>query len=90
MKFPQIHFFISHIKVNCWPLLVIGGASFEDHEGIGAFQECAQVEFSKPYCKYAARPPNAYLIPTHVEKAVRYASKVNFKNFKFKFNFLFI
>jgi 2-hydroxyacyl-CoA lyase 1 len=31
------------------------------------------VELSRPYCKYAARPPNASLIPTHVEKAVRLA-----------------
>lgn len=31
------------------------------------------MELSRPYCKYAARPPNASLIPTHVEKAVRLA-----------------
>lgn len=29
---------------------------------------------SRPYCKYAARPPSATLIPTHVEKAVRLAT----------------
>lgn len=29
------------------------------------------MEFSRPYCKYAARPPSASLIPMHVEKAVR-------------------
>lgn len=29
------------------------------------------MEYSRPYCKYAARPPNAGLIPLHVEKAVR-------------------
>lgn len=45
-----------------------------DQEAIGGFQEYPQVEVSKPYCKYAARPPNAYLIPTHVEKAVRLAT----------------
>lgn len=33
-----------------------------------------QVEASRMYCKYAARPPSARLIPLHVEKAVRYAS----------------
>lgn len=65
---------MANAQVNCWPLIVIGGASFEDHEGIGAFQECPQVELSRPYCKYAARPPNASLIPTHVEKAVRLAT----------------
>lgn len=56
------------------PLLVIGGSCAEDHEGIGGFQECNQVELSRPYCKYSARPPNAALIPVHVEKAIRYAT----------------
>lgn len=29
------------------------------------------MELSRPYCKYAARPPSISLIPMHVEKAVR-------------------
>lgn len=53
------------------PLIVIGGSCAQDHEGIGGFQEWPQVESSKPYCKYAVRPPSAVLIPLHVEKAVR-------------------
>lgn len=53
---------------------MIGGSCAEDHEGIGGFQECNQVELSRPYCKYSARPPNAALIPVHVEKAIRYAT----------------
>ncbi|KAG5680975.1 hypothetical protein PVAND_010449 [Polypedilum vanderplanki] len=65
---------MANAQINCWPLLVIGGATSEDHEGIGGFQECPQVELSRPYCKYSARPPNASLIPTHVEKAVRLAT----------------
>lgn len=65
---------MANAQVNCWPLLVIAGASFQDHEGIGAFQEYAQVEASRPYCKYAARPPSISLIPLHVEKAVRLAT----------------
>lgn len=65
---------MANAQVNCWPLLVIGGSCSEDHEGIGGFQECPQVELSRPYCKYAARPPSATLIPTHVEKAVRLAT----------------
>lgn len=32
------------------------------------------MEYSRPYCKYAARPHNASLIPLHVEKAVRMAT----------------
>lgn len=65
---------MANAQVNCWPLLVIGGSCSEDHEAIGGFQEYPQVEMSRPYCKYAARPPNALLIPTHVEKAVRLAT----------------
>ncbi|XP_058460691.1 2-hydroxyacyl-CoA lyase 1 [Malaya genurostris] len=64
---------MANAQVNCWPLLVIGGSTFQDHEGIGGFQECPQVELSRPYCKYAARPPGVPLIPLHVEKAVRLA-----------------
>ncbi|KAG8232273.1 hypothetical protein J437_LFUL011760 [Ladona fulva] len=65
---------MANAQVNCWPLLVIAGSAPEDHEGIGGFQEYPQVEASRLYCKYAARPPNAKLIPTHVEKAVRFAT----------------
>lgn len=65
---------MANAQVNCWPLLVIGGSCSEDHEAIGGFQEYPQVEMSRPYCKYAARPANALLIPTHVEKAVRLAT----------------
>ncbi|XP_053679100.1 2-hydroxyacyl-CoA lyase 1 [Anopheles nili] len=64
---------MANAQVNCWPLLVIGGSTSQDHEGIGGFQECPQVELSRPYCKYAARPPSVALIPMHVEKAVRLA-----------------
>ncbi|XP_011343689.2 2-hydroxyacyl-CoA lyase 1 isoform X3 [Ooceraea biroi] len=56
------------------PVLVLGGSCPEDHEGIGGFQEWPQVEASRPYCKYAARPPSAALVPMHVEKAVRLAT----------------
>lgn len=65
---------MANAQVNCWPLLVIAGASFQEHEGLGAFQEFPQVEASRPYCKYAARPPSIPLIPLHVEKAVRLAT----------------
>lgn len=65
---------MANAQINCWPLLVIAGSTSQDHEGIGGFQECPQVELSRPYCKYAARPPNASLIPLHIEKAIRYAT----------------
>ncbi|CAK9828362.1 2-hydroxyacyl-CoA lyase 1 [Anthophora retusa] len=62
---------MANAQVNCWPVIVLGGSCAQDHEGIGGFQEWPQVESCKPYCKYAARPPSATLIPLHVEKAVR-------------------
>ncbi|XP_066584164.1 2-hydroxyacyl-CoA lyase 1 isoform X2 [Prorops nasuta] len=65
---------MANAQINCWPLLVLGGSCPEDHEGIGGFQEWPQVEASRPYCKYAARPPSATLIPLHVEKALRFAT----------------
>ncbi|CAG9564743.1 unnamed protein product [Danaus chrysippus] len=65
---------MANAQVNCWPLLVIAGSCPEDHEGIGGFQEWLQVESSRQYSKYAARPPSPRLIPLHVEKAIRYAS----------------
>jgi len=65
---------MANAQINCWPLIVIGGATSLDHEAIGGFQECPQVELSKPYCKYAARPASVSLIPQHVEKAVRLAT----------------
>lgn len=34
---------LANAQSNCWPVLVIGGASDEDQEGMGAFQECPQV-----------------------------------------------
>ncbi|KAI5711515.1 hypothetical protein M8J75_001007 [Diaphorina citri] len=62
---------MANAQINCWPMLVIGGSCAQDHEGIGGFQECPQVELARPYCKYSARPPNIHLIGQHVEKAVR-------------------
>lgn len=65
---------MANAQINCWPLLVIAGSTFQDHEGIGGFQEYPQVEASRLYCKYVARPPNVESIPTHIEKAVRYST----------------
>ncbi|CAH0589065.1 unnamed protein product [Chrysodeixis includens] len=65
---------MANAQVNCWPLIVIAGSCPQDHEGIGGFQEWPQVESSRLYCKYTARPPSPRLIPLHVERAVRLAS----------------
>lgn len=62
---------MANAQINCWPMIVIGGSCAEDHEGIGGFQECPQVELARPYCKYSIRPANIHLIGQHIEKAVR-------------------
>lgn len=64
---------MANAQINCWPLLVIGGSTAQDHVGIGGFQECNQVELSRPYCKYSAQPATVALISQHVESAVRLA-----------------
>lgn len=53
---------------------MIGGSSDSSQEGLGAFQECPQVEASRLFCKYVARPANLSVIPLHVEKAIRSAT----------------
>lgn len=65
---------LANAQVNCWPLIVIGGSSDVDQEGMGAFQECSQVESCRLYCKYTARPPTIATIPYHVAKAVKCAT----------------
>lgn len=65
---------MENARINCWPLIVIAGSTNEDHEGIGGFQECCQVEICKPVCKYSARPPRPELFPQHVEIAYRSAT----------------
>ncbi|XP_067127494.1 2-hydroxyacyl-CoA lyase 1 isoform X2 [Centruroides vittatus] len=62
---------LANSQVNGWPFLLIGGSSDEDQEGRGAFQEYPQVEASRMYCKYSARPTSIENIPFHIEKAVK-------------------
>ncbi|XP_076325927.1 2-hydroxyacyl-CoA lyase isoform X2 [Tachypleus tridentatus] len=62
---------MANAHINGWPLLVIGGSSDQDQEGMGGFQEFPQVEACRLYTKYACRPSSVQLIAFHVEKAVR-------------------
>eukprot|EP00117_Sycon_ciliatum_P011895 scpid48618/ scgid13173/ 2-hydroxyacyl-CoA lyase 1; 2-hydroxyphytanoyl-CoA lyase; Phytanoyl-CoA 2-hydroxylase 2 len=62
---------MANAAVNCWPLIVVGGAGESAQEEMGAFQEFPQVHASRPYCKLAARPSSLQAIPLYVEKAVR-------------------
>lgn len=62
---------LANAQSNCWPVLVLAGSSDQDQEGMGAFQECPQVESCRLYCKYTARPPTIDAIPYHVAKAIK-------------------
>lgn len=62
---------LANAKENLWPMILIGGASPTDQNGMGAFQEENQVELARPYCKYAHAVERHDKIPYYVEQAVR-------------------
>jgi len=62
---------LANAQENCWPMILIGGASNSYQEGRGAFQEAPQVELARIYSKYAARPDQTSRIPFYCEQAVR-------------------
>ena len=68
-----IHAFagLANAKENCWPMILIGGASPIYQNGMGAFQEERQVELAAPYCKYAHGVEHAERIPYYVAQAVK-------------------
>ena len=70
-----IHAFagLANAQQNCWPMILIGGASPVYQNGMGAFQEERQVELAKPYCKYAHAIEHAERIPFYVAEAVRHS-----------------
>ncbi len=68
-----IHAFagLANAKENCWPMILIGGASPTYQNGMGAFQEERQTELAAPYCKYAHNIEHVERIPFYVEQAIR-------------------
>jgi 2-hydroxyacyl-CoA lyase 1 len=62
---------LANANQNCWPMLLIGGASHTAQNGMGAFQEETQVQAASPYCKYAHAVEDGRRIPFYVEQAVR-------------------
>ena len=70
-----IHAFagLANAKQNCWPMILIGGASPVYQNGMGGFQEERQVELAEPYCKYAHAIEHVPRIPYYVNQAVRHA-----------------
>jgi 2-hydroxyacyl-CoA lyase 1 len=64
---------LANAQSNCWPMILIGGASPTYQNGMGAFQEAPQVKLAEPYCKYAHAVEQVDRIPYYVEQAVRSA-----------------
>ncbi len=62
---------LANAQQNCWPMLLIGGASETYRNGMGAFQEERQVLGATPFCKFAHGIEHVHRIPFYVEMAVR-------------------
>ena len=64
---------LANAQQNNWPMVLIGGASGIDQNGMGAFQEERQVLATTPFTKYSHVVERADRIPYYVEQAVRTA-----------------
>ncbi|MFL5257549.1 MAG: oxalyl-CoA decarboxylase [Rhodopila sp.] len=64
---------LANAQQNCWPMILIGGASATYQNGMGAFQEERQVQIASPFCKFAHAVEHVHRIPFYVEMAVRHA-----------------
>jgi 2-hydroxyacyl-CoA lyase 1 len=62
---------LANAQQNCWPMILIGGASPTFQNGMGAFQEERQVLIASPFCKFAHAVEHVHRIPFYVEMAVR-------------------
>jgi|TARA_B100000315_G_scaffold89674_1_gene82448 2-hydroxyacyl-CoA lyase 1 len=62
---------LANAKSNCWPMLLIGGASQSYYDGMGAFQEEEQVMAAHQFCKSSRRIEDARRIPYYIEQALR-------------------
>jgi 2-hydroxyacyl-CoA lyase len=64
---------LANAQQNCWPMILIGGASETHRGGMGAFQEERQVLIASPFCKFAHGIESVQRIPYYVEMATRHA-----------------
>src|SRR5436190_19338685 len=62
---------LANAQQNCWPMVLIGGASESWRNSMGAFQEERQVLITTPFCKFAHAVEHVHRIPFYVEMAVR-------------------
>jgi len=58
---------------NCWPMLLLGGATDLAYAHRGGFQVAPQLEAARLFCKLAARPARVEDIPDLIEMGVRTA-----------------
>jgi 2-hydroxyacyl-CoA lyase 1 len=64
---------LANAQQNCWPMILLGGASETYRGGMGAFQEERQVLIASPFCKFAHGIESVARIPYYVEMATRHA-----------------
>src|ERR1700758_4253025 len=64
---------LANAQQNCWPMILIGGASETYRNGMGAFQEERQVLAATPVSKWAHAIEHVHRIPYYVEMATRHA-----------------
>ena len=64
---------LANAQQNCWPMILIGGASETYRSGMGAFQEERQVLIASPFCKFARGIDSVQRIPYRVGMATRHA-----------------
>src|SRR4029077_7546979 len=64
---------LANAQQNCWPMILIGGASETYRGGMGAFQEERQGQIASPFCKFAHGIESVQRIPYYVEMATRHA-----------------
>src|SRR6202047_514225 len=64
---------LANAQQNCWPMILLGGASETYRGGMGAFQEERQVLIASPFCKFAHGIESVQRIPYYVEMATRNA-----------------
>ncbi len=64
---------LANAQKNCWPMILVGGASAVWQNGTGAFQEEDQVMAARQFTKYAHAVEQVERIPFYVEQAVRHA-----------------
>ena len=65
---------LANAQQNCWPMILIGGASETYRRGMGAFQEERQVLLAAPLCKFAHAIDSVKRIPYYVAEATRNAT----------------